>query len=92
MSYPIILACGWSDIAEEIDDEIREADARFGRRQPQSILIAALAEETGEVARALLHEKVENKPCKMSSYSEAKQLAAVAIRFMRDWKESPSGF
>lgn len=51
MSYPIMLSQGWAKLAEEVDNELARARAKF----PNSKLVTtALTEEHGEAIRAVL--------------------------------------
>ncbi|MFQ5742003.1 MAG: hypothetical protein ACE5HV_00260 [Acidobacteriota bacterium] len=83
MSYPIILSQGWSHVAEKIDDEI----ARARRRFPEGdMLFAALVEEVGETAEALIEFSRRGTPSQKRAVSlddvrkELVQVAAMAIR------------
>ena len=61
---------------EDISDEVYRARSKFPCR---SKLLAALMEEVGELAQAML----QRKP-KQDIYNEAKQVACVAIRIMEE--------
>lgn len=67
---------GWSDVADEIDAELRRARAKFPENAK---LLAALFEEGGELAQALLQGKPQSEIRK-----EAVQVACVAIRIITE--------
>lgn len=74
MSYPIFLPAIGNDLAERIDEELARARAKFPS-QDASICYLALAEEVGEVAKAML----ENVP-PSDVEAELVQVAVMAIR------------
>lgn len=59
MTYPVVLSQGWNKLADEIDEEIKRARAKF----PNPLLLTtALTEEHGEAIRAVLeHHYAVNK-------------------------------
>lgn len=62
---------------EDVSAEVRRAIAKFPQPNP---VVAALAEETGEAARAALHIREGKSKDWWQVYGEAVQVAAMACR------------
>ena len=75
MSYPIIIPQIGHDLAQRIDDEIARARKKFP--QPNALL-AALTEEVGEVAEALMDKSWDEVT------KECVQVCAMAIRIIHE--------
>jgi NTP pyrophosphatase (non-canonical NTP hydrolase) len=80
-----------NELAEAIDDEVRRAQKKFPN-QPPLRLMAALTEEVGELAQAVINCEDETgvvlEQARTNLREEAIQVAAMAIRIVT---EMPGG-
>jgi hypothetical protein len=70
----------------DVAQEMARQRAKFGDHAPHQRWVVIMAEELGEIARAVLHEEVENKPVEMTSREELVQLTGICLRALDDWE------
>ncbi len=73
----IVTQSGIDGFVEAVSDEVTRAVAKFPQPNPT---LAALTEETGELAQAVLHIREGKSTDWWKVYTEAVQVAAMACR------------